>query len=43
MPFDLLATPATWDLLSQTGQAYFDALMEHLAMVLGVSLDFVVE
>jgi PAS domain S-box-containing protein len=41
--FDLLANPATWDLQSKTGQAYFDALMEHLAKVLGVSLAFTVE
>ncbi len=43
MPCDLLATPATWDLLSKTGQAYFDALMEYLVKVLGVSLAFTVE
>ncbi|MBK8636718.1 MAG: hypothetical protein IPN92_00010 [Chromatiaceae bacterium] len=43
MPFDLFATPATWDLLSKTGQAYFDALMEYLVTVLGVSLAFTVE
>ncbi|MBP6582445.1 MAG: PAS domain S-box protein [Chromatiaceae bacterium] len=43
MPCDLLANPATWDLLSKTGQAYFDALMEYLVKVLGVNLAFTVE
>ena len=43
MPFDLLATPATWEALSKTGKAYFDALVEHLCNITGVAVAFVVE
>jgi PAS domain S-box-containing protein len=43
MHFDLLATPATWEVLSKTGKAYFDALVEHLCNITGVAVAFVVE
>jgi hypothetical protein len=43
MRVDLLASPATWDALSKTGKAYFDALVEHLCNVTGVAVAFVVE
>ena len=33
----------TWELMSQTGQAFFTSLVEHLATVLGLRVAFIVE
>jgi len=40
---DLLTNPTTWDVLSKTGRAFFDALVEHLTNVSGTAVAFVVE
>jgi len=33
----------TWELMSQTGQAFFSAMVEHLAITLGLRVAFIVE
>lgn len=43
MHVDTVLNQRTWELMSQTGQAFFSSLVEHLATTLGVRVAFIVE